>query len=515
MKNMRTVRGGFSLRLAALFSLGLLAACGGSGGGGSAAVAPSPTPDPGPSERTLDAVFVPGPIPYSSYAELTLGRAEPISSVTFRVDSKPGARAAPVEVTYSRSYLVREGALDEVRGTVQLTVFALYPDHPNVVSLRVAYPLADPLERTFTVVTPADPRAQSASPFVSASVQPGLGLSYMFLQRLEGPMLVDIDGQVRWLPPESPDAGFPFAFDSKGLVLGSLYDASVRRISWLGTTLEGSLTDTRCLTSHHNIEPGKTGLFNTVSFDDGVNMHPESVLAEMTDLGTVTRIWEFDRIFADRITASGEDPALLVQNGVDWFHMNSAIYDASDDSIIASSRENFIVKVDYTTGAIKWILGNPNKLWFTSYPHSLQPLALRVIGTPPIGQHALSVSADGTLVTCFNNGMENVVLPSVGDSTGRSSASVYRIDLPTRTATQILALDGGEPTFAAFCSSAYPTAAGNMLATFSMTEIGVPGKVLVVDDANRSLFSAQLVAPGCEGGAYSAREIRLESMLIE
>jgi len=133
-----------------------------------------------------------------------------------------------------------------------------------------------------------------------------------------------------------------------------------------------------------------------------------------------------------------------------------------------------------------------------------------VIGNPPIGQHALSVSADGTLVTCFNNGQGPFhLLPD--DTVGVSTASVYRIDTVAGTATEILSLDCGL-TFSPFASSAYRTAAGNMLTTFSLT---TPPRICVVTDAGQILFDADVddTDPNC--GAYSGREIVLNGMLVE
>ena len=47
------------------------------------------------------------------------------------------------------------------------------------------------------------------------------------------------------------------------------------------------------------------------------------------------------------------------QRSDDWFHNNAVTYNRADDSIaIVSSRENFVICLDYETGAIKWILGD-------------------------------------------------------------------------------------------------------------------------------------------------------------
>lgn len=42
--------------------------------------------------------------------------------------------------------------------------------------------------------------------------------------------------------------------------------------------------------------------------------------------------------------------------GSDWFHMNSFIYDKKDDSIIVSGNFQGVIKIDYKTGKLKWIM---------------------------------------------------------------------------------------------------------------------------------------------------------------
>ena len=58
--------------------------------------------------------------------------------------------------------------------------------------------------------------------------------------------------------------------------------------------------------------------------------------------------------------AGGDIPAGFVFNAPDdWFHSNAVTYNRADDSLIVSSREDFLICIDYTTSAIKWILGDP------------------------------------------------------------------------------------------------------------------------------------------------------------
>jgi arylsulfate sulfotransferase len=99
-------------------------------------------------------------------------------------------------------------------------------------------------------------------------------------------------------------------------------------------------------------------------------------LAELSPSGQVLKQWNLAQIFRDTMLAKGDDPSNFVRDGIDWFHMNSAIYSSADDSLIISGREQFVVKLDYETGRIKWLLGDITKHWYVDYP-SLRALAQR------------------------------------------------------------------------------------------------------------------------------------------
>ena len=61
--------------------------------------------------------------------------------------------------------------------------------------------------------------------------------------------------------------------------------------------------------------------------------------------------------------AGGDDPSGFVFDSVlgDWFHNNCTAYRAEDNTLLVSSRENFVIALDYDSDAIKWILGDSTK----------------------------------------------------------------------------------------------------------------------------------------------------------
>src|SRR5205814_8634151 len=111
----------------------------------------------------------------------------------------------------------------------------------------------------------------------------------------------------------------------------------------------------------------------------------------------------------------------------DWFHLNGATYNKADGSLIVSSRENFLICLDYETSAIKWILGDTTKKWY-QFP-SLKKFALTLApgSLSPIGQHAPSITFDQNLLI-LDNGQSSVFQMPPGDQRGYATPRKYALD---------------------------------------------------------------------------------------
>jgi arylsulfate sulfotransferase len=107
---------------------------------------------------------------------------------------------------------------------------------------------------------------------------------------------------------------------------------------------------------HHNIGPSREGMILDVDTVD----QTESVNLEVDAAGNVLRTWNLADIVSAAMIAGGDDPILFVYPApTDWFHNNACAYRSSDNSLIVSSRANFVIAIDYDSGNIKWILGDP------------------------------------------------------------------------------------------------------------------------------------------------------------
>ena len=192
-----------------------------------------------------------------------------------------------------------------------------------------------------------------------------LGYDYIALKNMHGgPVIIDTDGAVRWVGPAIGDSTST-AFLDNGFEIGSQDSTVLTRNELDGTVGQVTLAATDDLNFHHNIDAGKARpLVEVDHLVDGVK-RIESKLAEVSAAGAEVREWDLDSILSDYMRSHGDDPSAFVRPDVDWFHMNTAIYDPRDDTVIVSSRENFVVKLDYQTGNIVWIFGDPTKYWYT------------------------------------------------------------------------------------------------------------------------------------------------------
>ena len=204
------------------------------------------------------------------------------------------------------------------------------------------------------------------------------------------------------------------------------------------------------------MEVGKSGILGELNtFTDF-----QSTIAEFTMSGGFHKVWNFAAIVTDHLSSAGDDPSLLVRPPNDWFHTNSAVYDARDDSLIVSSREHFVMNIDYDTGAIRWVLGDPTKYWWQFPSLRAKALTLDGAGLYPIGQHALSITSDGLLLL-FNAGTPSEHQPAGaprGESRPYSAVSAYRIDTTTMTATEVWRFDYDQSIYSDHCSSVYERA---------------------------------------------------------
>jgi len=497
----------------------LLAGCGG-GGNSNGSLANA--------DKTTISTISPGATPFIAFMDLNAIDISTIYGISFTIQPKAGTFSKAVSVSFSEAYLTREGYSNPGSQTVSLPVFGLYADYANPVDITLDFTDGSKRKLPTTAVTTSAYTGGNTvyltpSVHVARSASDNLGFDFFYMKNgIDTPVIVDTDGNVRWLGPGSVFSASS-AWYQNGFVVGATGSA-ITRYELDGRISSSNLSNPNYLKFHHNIDLGPTGLLG--EFDQTSNI--ESTLAEFDSTnGTVLKEWDMAQIISDYMTANGDDPTLFVMPGIDWFHNNASTYDARDNSLIVSSRENFLIKIDYDTGQIIWIFGDPSKYWYT-FP-SLQAKALTLTGGGlyPIGQHAVSITPQGYLQV-FNNGLQSLNQPSLqGDWRSYSTVSTYSIDEDNHVATDNSEFDNAQSLLSNICSSAYTEADGSMLVDYATAapgsatpapapnplSIGNTARLVGLNPTKSVVFDIEYPMTSCNTD-FNANVVRLESLIF-
>ena len=467
-----------------------------------------------------------GVTPFISKLTLQVSDTTVLKSIQFAIDPKPGSVTRPLSGTYANFYLMNQGF--ENPPEIILPVYGLYAGYTNIVRLTYRF-LDGSSKQAVTAVTTATYDDGGCGYNNPTRLQPRtnsthLSYDYIFDSSACGtfsPVILDSDGALRWA---SPLRSFPALVGASTFFDGAVYVSRGSTLSRVG--LDGSvslLADYNNLgveSLHHNIERGKTGLLIEVD----TNVDYESVIMEIDGgSGTVLKTWNLANIISAAMIAGGDDPSQFVfqrtpQANNDWFHNNAVAYNRADDSLIVSSRENFVICIDYETGTIKWILGDPTKKWH-QFPSLAQFALMLAPGSlPPIGQHAVSVTYDQNLLL-YDNGLNSLFPLNQPPGEGRtfSSPRKYSLDLVGKIATEVWEFPMNQSVYSPICSSCYEDAPLNYLIDHaSGTAFGpVPGggiaQLLGLDAAGEEIFYYQYPKNLPCITAYNSIPIHLEN----
>ncbi len=454
--------------------------------------------------------------------DLPAGNWNQLSSITFEVAPKNGALAKPMKATYSKSALQEKGYYSG--GQLTLPVFGLYENHSNTVSLSQSYVNGEVQNHDLEITTgnyQIDGHHVDDILVITNNYTPTteLGFSYILLKTRKGPHVLDVDGELRWSaldlePGLGGNAsammyyGNKFIWGNSTIMQMIELDGNVRDVVYQ----TGSFNQTNL---HHDITAGRDGILLEVTTGQGANRHFQNTVFEVNENGEILKEWDFGQIIVDHINANspiGQNPHFLVQDGgtdhdgdgntdgpVDWCHMNSAIYDANTNTIIISSREQFVMAVGYDDKEIKWILGDETKHWYVNFP-SLQALSLSLAaeGKAPIGQHSLTIDSDGNLFL-FNNGDNSDNQPAgepAGEQRTESYLSRYSINGPGLSAEEIQSVDLDQ--YSARVSSVAETS-GYILANFGLANDGHTYNYILDRNTEEILFMTRMQQDATDG----------------
>ncbi len=460
---------------------------------------------------TIDG-SISGATPFLSQVTLSASDTAAIKSVRFAITPKPGSTSRPLTGTYSSSYLSERG--DIVNGRIFLPVFGLYDNFSNSVILT--YSFFDGSSKQAATTIPAanffDPcNYKTPTVLLPKTATNSLSFDYILLKgacSTFSPAIIDTDGALRWVGTASAK------FYSLAFFENSIYtaDGSVIFRNDLDGTVEllGDYASAGVTEFHHNVDRGKSGLLFEVDTEE----YLESVIMEIDPAGTLLKTWNMADIISAAMTAGGDDPSQFVfPDPGDWFHLNGVAYNRADDSLIVSSREDFVICIDYETGAIKWILGDPEKAWYQFPSLRVYALTLAPGSVAPVGQHAVSITYDQGLLM-LDNGLNSLFQTPPGVLRTYTAPRKYQLNLTTRTATEVWSYPMDESLNSPYCGSVYEDLPLNYLVDYSYV-IGGPGQALHarlvgLDSAGGKVFDYEYLTSGCTK-IFNATPLHLES----
>jgi arylsulfate sulfotransferase len=338
------------------------------------------------------------------------------------------------------------------------------------------------------------------------------------------PMIIDTDGNIRWVGPADTNCT-EVLFDNNGFYTVDSKSATATAIAegGNGTTIlrnefdgavstVGDFAADNVVTFHHNFDFGKTGILTGVTTPE----YLECTVVEVGFDGSVLHTWDMAKIISDAMIAGGDDPTKFVAASgslVDWFHNNASTYRPSEDEIVISSRENFVIALDYETGAIKWILGDPTKQW-----HEFPSLAKYALTLPapqhyPIGQHAVSFFHDKLLL--FDDGYASADHMPAGMNRTYSAPRKYSIDEAGGTATELWHYLNDPPIYSPITSSVYEDRPGNYLIDYAVAGPYLFSELIGLDPVGAKVFDYKYTEVNKAGTDWNTVPIHLENLDFE
>jgi hypothetical protein len=460
-----------------------------------------------------------GVTPFISKLNLSTSEPSVLKSIQFTIRPKTGSVTRALSATYLSSYLEERGYLNLQTGQITLPVFGLYANYPNTVTLT--YSFIDGSSKQASIVVPTtnfvDPCGFNIPTVLQARTQDtDLSYDYILLKSdcsPNSPTIIDTDGAIRWVGTAGATSYSSTFFDNAvyvgngGQLLRMELDGTIR-------LLAPNYRDIGITDFHHNIDYGKYGIIldaNTPSFMKCVNI-------EVDRDGKVLKTWDLAKIISATMIAGGDDPSQFVlQSPDDWFHNNAVTYRKSDNSIIISSRENFLVCLDYETSAIKWILGDPTKKWY-QYP-SLRKYALAVApgGVPPIGQHSPSITHDNNLLLFDDGAASDVQIPS-GAHRNYAAPRKYQLDLQANVAKEIWNYTRNQSVSTPYCGSVYEDVPFNYLIDYALVggsnqSSTAMAEIVGLDASGKKIFDYRYPTQGCET-VWNAIPVHLERLVF-
>ena len=457
-----------------------------------------------------------GPTPFIETLRTEVTGARHLGSVQFSIAPKPGSFTRPISATYSAAYMIARGYWTGTRDVMTIPIFGTYAGMANSVTFTFSFDDSAPVTQVVTVPTAA--YTDSCNVLNNRTVvvsnrqaTSDLSFDYFLLKKYcdaTNPTILDTDGEVRFIGDNPVMAFSSIFFDNAFYITDG--NTGVVRMEFDGTlTPVGDYANIGVtVTNHHNYDPGKTGIVMEVNTKTQV----EATNLEIDATGKVLNEWDFGQIIGRAMIAGGDDPSgFVLPYPTDWFHNNATTYNPADNTLIVSSRENFVIAVDYDTQQIKWILGDRTKHWYQY--KSLRKFALAVpAGTyAPIGQHAVSIDHNGNLLL-HDDGLKSLVQMPPGHGRDYTVPRAYHIDTTAMTATEVFRYTQNHDIYDRICGSTYEDAPDNDMIDYSTAQSNAIMELVGLAPGKKKIFDYQYPAVNYCSSGWNAAVIHLENL---
>lgn len=424
-----------------------------------------------------------------------------------------------------------KNSFDEFTTEHSIPVLGLYADQENEVTVTLTDEAGNSVEKKVTIKTgtlpdsiakidvkEADTEKMEVGDSELTFVVPSTKRAYAF----------DANGDVRWystrynshifqelnndnllyLTKESNDAdtyNVLLETDYLGKIYNR-YDFSSSSAANDTGKSEGEMT----VIHHDGIELPSGNLLLTVN--DGSNYIEDTMIELNRETGEIEKTIDLKDILPESFYEE-YDSTSREDGKIDWFHQNSVEYDESDNSIVISGRhQDTVMKIDYETNEIKWIMGDSS-----GWPDSYQKYFLEGDVKASGGQHAAIVLPDQddneetTDILFYDN---NISVTHGDEETSEkySEARQVRINEEDMTIEEIWTFgeDLGKEYYTKIIGSArYLEDTGNRLVNFGYRDEGKTSSIMEVTEDGETVLNVDLTDFPTSAWAYRAERFSL------
>lgn len=465
------------------------------------------------------------------YVQLDPYDASPLSALLlFQTED---AMTVDISVAGKDEATTIKNSFDDYETDHSIPVLGLYPDTENEVTVILTDESGNSIEKTVTIKTGTLAKSIATIDVKEADTQKmDLGDSELtfVIPSTKRAYAFDANGDVRWystrynshifkeltngnllyLTKESNDA------DTYNVLLETDYLGKIyHRYDFSSSSAandtgksEGEMT----VIHHDGIELPSGNFLLTVN--DGSNYIEDTMIELNRETGEIEKTIDLKDIlpeafYEDYDSTSRED------GKVDWFHQNSVEYDEADNSIIISGRhQDTIMKIDYDTSEIKWIMGDSS-----GWPESYQKYFLKGDVKASGGQHAAIVLPDQddndetTDILYYDNNI-SVTRGDEETSEKYSEARQVRINDAEMTIEEVWTFGealGKDYNTKIIGSARYLSNTGNRLVNFGYRDEGQTSSIMEVTEEGETVLNVDLTDFPTSAWAYRAERFSLYS----